>query len=197
MRASGSGVLNCSSAWACINASTVRLSACLPCKACSPDWTAAQSIAARFGLVRLVQLRQVLGDVFLQLFLLALERLEVEVLARRGERLELAAVDDHQPAADQAHLPAERDERPAGQLEGSTVVLAKVGEGLEVWRQATEQPTSPRRCAGIRAPTAARSGCVETAVQVQLADRQDRRRPSCRLRLRLGKAQCGQTSRCT
>jgi hypothetical protein len=39
----------------------------------------------RFALVRLVQLRQVLGDVFLQLLLLALELLEVEVLARRGE----------------------------------------------------------------------------------------------------------------
>ncbi len=76
----------------------------------------------------------------LQPLLLALELLEAQLLARRGDGLELAAVDGHQLAGDQADLAAELHKGPTGRRECCTVVLAKISDGLEVRSQASQQP---------------------------------------------------------
>lgn len=95
---------------------------------------------SRFMAISLVQLRQITGNLRLQLDLLDLELGHAQVLALRCHSLELAAVDGHQLPADQPHPTAELHERAAGRLQGRTVALAKISDGLEVRRQSTQQP---------------------------------------------------------
>jgi hypothetical protein len=55
-------------------------------------------------LVRSIKLRQVLGNLLVQYFLIALEVLEAHMAAFRGYGLEFAAVDGDQLAGDQSHF---------------------------------------------------------------------------------------------
>ena len=67
-----------------------------------------------------------------------LARAEVTVLGVL--RPELAAVDGHQFAAEKVELPTEQGELAAHPFEGQSVILAEVGDGLEVGLEPTQQP---------------------------------------------------------
>lgn len=95
---------------------------------------------SRLTAVSLVQLCQITAYLRFQLGLLALEFRPAQMLALRRYHLKLAAIDGHELPADQSHLAKELDEGAAGRLKSSTVVLAKIGNGLEIRSQSAQQP---------------------------------------------------------
>src|ERR1700684_2777097 len=82
-----------------------------------------------------IQIRKVAGDTLLQLLHPRLELMLREVPVPTVHRLELAAVDRHQRITEQVQAPAEHHKLPAHALDGRSVVLAEIRNGLEVWRQ--------------------------------------------------------------
>ena len=56
-----------------------------------------------------------------------------EIPVPRVHRLEFAAVDGNRGGGEQAHAPAHRHELAANLADGLAVVLAEIGDSLEVW----------------------------------------------------------------
>lgn len=92
----------------------------------------------RFGCIGLIQFGQILGDAFIQFFLLALELFHVQMAPLRGYRLKFTAINGNQVASNQTDCTAELHEGPTRCTERLFVVLAKVGNGLEIWFEAVE-----------------------------------------------------------
>jgi len=83
-----------------------------------------------FPFIRLVQLLQVLVDLFLQFLDLALELLVREVAALAVLSFELASVYRHDLPAEQIELAAEQGELAGHLADGLPVVAAEVGDGF-------------------------------------------------------------------
>jgi hypothetical protein len=86
-----------------------------------------------------VQFRKVARNAFFQLFHARLQFAVGEVLVTIVDRLELAAVDGNDGLREQAQVPAQDDKLPANATNGGTVVIAEIGDGLEVRRQAARR----------------------------------------------------------
>jgi hypothetical protein len=89
------------------------------------------------------------------------------VAARVVDRFELAAVDGHQFGAEQVELAAEEVEVFEEGFEGAAVVLAEVGDGLEVRAQTAQQPDHFEVAGGLGFEAAAGADAVEVAVEVE------------------------------
>ena len=94
-----------------------------------------------------------------------------EVLVAVVDRLELAAVDGDRGLFEQAQFPAQQDELAAGGADCLTVVLAEVGDGLEVGHQPASQPDQldVALCFPLQPP--ARLHPVQIPVDVDLQQR--------------------------
>ena len=62
-----------------------------------------------------------------------------EVAVAIVDRLELAAVDGHEGVGEQVEVATQDDELATDQANGYTIALAKVCDGLEIWRQPSGQ----------------------------------------------------------
>jgi hypothetical protein len=120
------------------------------------------------GFIGLIQLRQVAGNALVQFFLLALELFQVQVAACGGYRLELTAIDGHPLARDQSHFAAELYEGSTGSSERLAIVLAVIGNGLEVRLESIEQPHDFDIALAFGFETARGTNTLEIAIQVQL-----------------------------
>jgi hypothetical protein len=90
--------------------------------------------------IRPIQIRQVAGNTLLQLPHARLELVLGKVAIAAVDRLELAAIDRYERIGEQVQAAAEEHELAAHAPDRRPVVLAKIGNGLEVRRQAPGQP---------------------------------------------------------
>ena len=97
-----------------------------------------------------------------------------EVLVARVDGFELAAVDRNARVAEQVEFAAQRDERAAGFANGLAVVLAEIGDGLEVRRETARQPDQLDVALAFAFEAAARWDPVQVAVDVDLEHRRRR-----------------------
>ena len=107
---------------------------------------------ARFGRVRPVQFLQILRQPRIGPVNQFLKFEGVEILVTRIDRRELAPVYGQQLSAEEFQLAAQQRELPRHGLERFEVVLAKVGDGLEVRRRVCPSTKSLPRCAGTPLP---------------------------------------------
>ncbi len=91
-----------------------------------------------------------------------------EVAVANVDRLELAAVDCHQRFGEQTELLAQHHELPADTTNGFAVVLAEVGDGLEVRHQASGQPHQLDVALCFTFEAATRLDAVEVTVDTDL-----------------------------
>ena len=91
-----------------------------------------------------------------------------EVAVAVVHRLELAAVDGDDALGQQLELPAQRDEATADVADALAVVVAEVGDGLEVGRQAPGQPHDLDVALGLALEATAGLDPVQIAVDVDL-----------------------------
>lgn len=87
----------------------------------------------------LVQLIQVGVDFLLDILHRLLQPAVGEVAIAAADRFELRAVDGHQVAAEKVELAVEECELPAHLADGFPIMSSKVGEGLQVGRQAFDE----------------------------------------------------------
>jgi hypothetical protein len=110
---------------------------------------------------------QIARDALFQLLHALLELGLGEVLVAVVDRLELAAVDGDRGLLEQAETTAQQDELAAGGADRITVVLAEVGDGLEVGRQEAQEPHEFHIAVGFLFELAAGADAVEVAVDVE------------------------------
>ncbi len=79
-----------------------------------------------------IQVREISRDALLELLHPRLELALREILVTVVDCLELAAVDGHERLGEKIEAPAQDHELPTDALDGVAVVLAEVGERLEV-----------------------------------------------------------------
>ena len=91
-----------------------------------------------------------------------------EVLVAVVDGLELAAVDGHQRLGKQIQPAAQHDELAAHSADGASVVLAEVGDGLEVGREPPGEPHQLEIALRFALEPAARGDAVQIAVDIQL-----------------------------
>ena len=91
-----------------------------------------------------------------------------EVLVAVVDGLELAAIDGHQRLGKQIQLAAQHDELAAHGADGATVVLAEVGDGLEVGREPPGQPHQLEIALRFALEPPARLDAVQIPVDIQL-----------------------------
>ena len=94
-----------------------------------------------------------------------------EVAVPAVHRLELAAIDRDDCVREDLHVPAEADEPAAHRGDRAAVVLAEVGDGLEVRRQPASQPDQFQVPLCLPLQTAAGLDAVEVTVDVDLEQR--------------------------
>jgi hypothetical protein len=94
-----------------------------------------------------------------------------EILVARVDSLELRAIDRDTRRAQQIELTAQRDELAAYLANGLAVVLAEVGNGLEVGGQMAGQPQHLEVALALALQPSARRHPIEVAVDVKLEHR--------------------------
>ena len=132
--------------------------------------------AGRLGRARLrrllpigaVHLMQIAGDALLDLRQAPLHLGAREVVVAVVHRLELAAVDRDARFLEQPQGAAERNKPGADLADGAAIVLAEIGDGLVVGRQAARQPHHLNVASGLALEPTARLNPVEIAVDVKL-----------------------------
>src|SRR6185369_11839743 len=87
-----------------------------------------------------IELGEVAIDAVLELLPSHLDLANAEVLVPVVDRLELAAIDRDDAVGEQLQPSAQQDELATDVADGGAVVLAEVGDGLEVGGQATGEP---------------------------------------------------------
>lgn len=92
----------------------------------------------------------------------------VKLRSRLLTRLELAAVDGHQRFGEQTERLAQHHELPADTTNGVAIVLAEVGDGLEVRCQAPGQPHQLDVALCLTFKAATRLNPVEVTVDIDL-----------------------------
>ena len=134
--------------------------------------------------IRTVKLSQVAADAFLQLRHALLEFVVGEVLIPIVDRLELAAVDRHDCLREQIEPAAQHDEFTTDIADRLAVVPAKVGDGLEVRRQAPGQPHQLNVALRLafQAPTGLQAVQIPVHVNLQQQRRVVRGAPGLRRR---------------
>src|SRR5258707_10580721 len=100
------------------------------------------------------QLREIARDALVDALKAPLHLGLSEILVSRVDRLELRSVNGHACHAQQIELAAQHDELAAHLANGRAVVLAEVGNGLEIGCELPGSARSPRCCAGTLAPAA-------------------------------------------
>src|SRR5882757_6072530 len=139
-----------------------------------------------------VELREISGNALVDLRQPPLHLGLREVPVPRVDGLELAAVDRNARLAEQFKAPAQHHELTADPAGGLAVVLAEIGNRLEVRHQATSQPHQLDVALALTLQAAARLHPIEVSVDINLQQR--RRmigRHSRRLRLDAAKAEFG------
>ncbi len=122
----------------------------------------------RLGPISAVERRQIPGDARIDLGQAPLELGRSEVLVPIVDRLELAAVDGHQRLGKEVQPAAQHDELAAHGADGAAVVLAEVGDGLEVGRQPPGEPHQLDIALRFALQPPARLDAVQVAVDIQL-----------------------------
>jgi len=120
-----------------------------------------------------VQRRKITADARLDLRQARLDLGGGKVRVAVIDRLELAAVDGDDGVAEQVQPTAKHHELCAGGLDCRTVILAEVGQRLEVGHQPTGQPDQLNVALALAFEAPARWDAVEVAVEIDLE--QDRR----------------------
>ena len=121
--------------------------------------------------VRAVQLSQVASNTLLQLRHALLELGVGEVLVAVVDRLELAAIDRNDRLGEQIELAAQHDEFATDVADRFAIVLAEVGNRLEVRHQPTGQPDQLNVALRFALQATAGLDPVEVAVEVDLQQR--------------------------
>jgi len=155
----------------------------------------AQSLGLGFDLGRLgaiggLQRCQVTLDALFDLLLALVDFARREVAVATVDRLELAAVDGHHRPGKQLQVPAQLHEAAADVADAFAIVMAEVGNGLEVGRQSTGQPHQLDIALRLALQPTAGRDAVQVAVDVELEQhRRVVRRPPGRRRIGAGKTQ--------
>ena len=118
--------------------------------------------------VRAVQLSQVASNTLLQLRHALLELGVGEVLVAVVDRLELAAIDRNDRLGEQIELAAQHDEFATDVADRLAIVLAEVGNRLEVRHQPTGQPDQLDVAMCFPLQATARLNPIEVTVDVDL-----------------------------
>ena len=106
-------------------------------------------------------------------------------------RFELAAVNGDESFRKQLQLVAQYDELAAHLADRGPIVLAEVGNGLEVWHQPSGQPHELDIALRLALQPAAGLDAIQVAVDVELQQhRRVVRRPACRCRVNANEAKC-------
>jgi len=105
-----------------------------------------------------------------------------EVLVAIVHRLELTAIDGHDRLREQIQSAAQHDKLATYVADRWAVVLAEVGNGLEVRHQTSSQPHELDVALRLALQTAARLNAIEITVDVNLQQRRGvvRRTARCR-----------------
>ena len=111
---------------------------------------------------------QVAVDVFVQLLDGSFELLLGEVLPAAVDGLELAAVDGDQIATEKVQLAAEEGELPADLTNGLPVVPSEVGDGLEIGREAFDEPHDLDVTMRFPFQLSAGADAVEVSIEIEL-----------------------------
>src|SRR5277367_1896455 len=118
-----------------------------------------------------VELREIPGYALVNLRQPPLHLGLSEVPIPRIDRLELAAVDRNTCFAEQLKASAQLHELTAHLADGLAVVLAEVGDCLEVWHQAAGQPDQLDVALALPFQASARLHPIEVAVDINLQQR--------------------------
>jgi hypothetical protein len=142
------------------------------------------------GWVRSAVSSAVALDAFFDLLLAFVDLAGGEVTVAAVYRLELAAVDGNDSPGKELQVPPQLHEAAADVADALAVVMAKVGNGLEIGRQSTGQPHQLDVALRLALKPSAGRYAVQIPVDVNLKQhRRVVRRPARRCRIRPGKAQ--------
>ena len=135
-----------------------------------------------------VEHAEIAHDAGIDLFHPAPDRDRREVAVSGVDRAHAATVHRHRAARDEPEVAAEQDKAPARRLDADAVIVAEVGDGLEVGCELSRQPHQFDVASRLAFQAAARLHLVEIAVDIELEHRRRMvARPS--RRGRAGKAQ--------
>ena len=118
-----------------------------------------------------LQRRQIALNARLDLLDAALNRAARERSVAGVDGLEPAAVDRHDRVGEEVQASTQRDELPASGADRWAVVLAKIGDRLEIRRQPARQPHHLDVARRFALQTSARLDLVDVAVDVDLQHR--------------------------
>ena len=135
----------------------------MPCR-----WPFFRGATSRLGPIGAVERRQIPGNARIDLGQTPLELGGGEVLVAIVDGLELAAVDGHQRLGKEVQLAAQHDELAAHGADGWAVVVAEVGDGLEVGREPPGQPHQLDIALRFALEPAAGRNAVQVTVDIQL-----------------------------
>ena len=122
----------------------------------------------RLGPIGAVERREIPGNARVDLGQAPLELGGREVLVPIVDGLELAAVDGHQRLGKEIQPAAQHDELAAHSADGRPVVLAEVGDGLEVGGEPPGEPHQLDIALRFALEPPARLDAVQIAVDIQL-----------------------------
>ena len=118
----------------------------------------------------MINLFEIAADTLFQLCQPCLKLAVGEVLVPVINRLEIAAIDGD-GFTEEVELAAKNDKLTADSADRLSVVLADVGNRLEVRRQPTTEPDQSEVALGFPLQAAARLDAVEIAVNVEIDER--------------------------
>src|ERR1700686_904778 len=143
--------------------------------------------------IRGIKLREIALDAFVDLLQAPLHLGLSEVPIPRVDRLELAAIDRNARVTQQIDAVAKRHKLAADFADRLAIVLAKIGDRLEIRRQAARQPDEFDVALAFPLKTAARLDAIEIAIDVKLQQRRGMvARPACGVRLNSVEAEIAQ-----